>query len=148
MNINSIRMNNASFGKINWGDPKQAKKTADALIALKEANDVYGRNILKYTDVRAQLQTLSEHADTFDVKCSILDEYNKSSFEMSVSEHDTKDLLGKFERCFVIDKAKKEIDNSANTDINSFASRIINKHQINSIKRDVQNMMNQFGKTE
>ena len=148
MNISPVNKNRISFGKINWGPQEQARKTAKALISLKEANDIDGTNVLKYSDVKDQLQILSEHPDTFDVKCSILEEYSKNKFQIMVSENESKFSLGIFERYFIFDKQNKQPPELNQTDIKSFAKSFLNKHQRASIKNEVEEMMKQFGETE
>ena len=148
MNISSLNMNKPTFGKINWGSQQQAQRTAKALISLKEANDIDGSNVLKYTDVKEQLRILAEHPDTFEVKCVISEEYTKSRFQINVAENDSKISLGTFERFYIFDKERKLGSEPNHTDIKSFAKNILHKHQTVSIKKEIEDMMNQFGKVE
>lgn len=148
MKINPINMHITTFGKINWGTKEQAQRTQKALVSLKEANDITGTNVLKYSDVKEQLRVLSEHPDTFEVKCQISEEYTKSRFQIFVSENDTKLSLGTFERYFVFDKQNLLRPVPNETDIKSFAKNILHKHQNVSIKREVEEMMREFGITE
>lgn len=141
MNISPVTNTKASFGKISWGTPEKATETERALSILKEANEVHGKKHLKYKDVVNQLEILSNHPDTFEVGCSIIDGYADSAFHICVFETTgEKKLIGSFEEYYTADYKLKQ-----SKDIKSFAKKILNKHQYLSGNSPVTTLMNKLG---
>ena len=141
MNISNINSSKTSFGKISWGTPEKATETEKALNILKEANEIHGKKHLKYRDVAKQLEILSNHPDTFEVGCSIIDGYADSAFHISVFESTgEKKHIASFEEYYTADYKLKP-----SKAIKSFAKKVITKHQFISGNSPVTTFMNKLG---
>ena len=143
---NSSFNSNICFGKISWGSPETAKKTAIALETLKEANDIDGKSLLKFNDVFEQLQLLSNHPDTFKVACSLDEGYHSLNFLVNVFENESRELLVSTSECISADYIKKETSLPIKNDIKSLAKNVFNKHKSISIKAEVEALMKKLGK--
>ena len=141
MNILSTNSTKASFGKISWGTPEKATETEKALNTLKEANEVHGKKHLRYKDVVKQLEILSNHPDTFEVGCSIIDGYADSAFHMTVFETTgERKLISSFEEYYTADYKLKP-----SKKIKSFAQNVLTKHKFSSGNSPVTTLMNKLG---
>lgn len=141
MNISPVNSSKANFGKISWGTPEKAQETASALRTLKEANEIHGKKHLKYTDVVKQLEILSNHPDTFEVGCSIIDGYADSSFDINVFElTGEKKHIARFSQYYTADYKLKP-----SKEIKSFAQKVLSKHQSISGNSPVEILMNRLG---
>ena len=148
MNISPVNSSKASFGKISWGTPEKAKKSEAALIKLKETNDIDGIKMLKYNDVIEQLQILSEHPDTFQVSCSIIEGHHDASFDINVFEQKSRALISSFSEYFIADYKKSGVKIPVKNDIKSFAQNVLHKHKSEAIKQEVASTMKLLGTVE
>lgn len=132
MNISPVNSTKASFGKINWGTQSKAEKTASALMELKLANDLYGNDAVKHSDVINQLNILAQHEDTFFVSASITNTpEEKATFILNVKESDGKTPLDSFRASFLNGKENTiPLTNERfhRTIINTFAQKVISLH--------------------
>ena len=87
MNIRPVNLTKTSFGKIDWGKSDEKKTTEKALTVIKEQNDIYNKQFVKFNDIVAQLQLLANEDDTFFVKAEA-DEDN-GVFTLDIYEEDT-----------------------------------------------------------
>ena len=148
MKINSSNNISQSFGKICWGTSDRARKTEHALIKLKETNDIDGVKMLKYSDVVEQLQILSDHPDTFEIGCSIIEGHHDASFDINVHNAKTGALISSFSEYFTADYKKGGTKTPIKNDIKSFAKNVLNQHKAVSIKAEVESLMNKLGKVK
>ena len=132
MNISPVNSSKACFGKINWGTIDKAEKSATALRELKLANDLYGHDALKHSDVVEQLKILAAHEDMFSVSASIVNRPDeKGTFVLNVKDTDGVTPLDTFRASFLNGEDNTTPftnDRFHRTIINSFAQKVITLH--------------------
>ncbi|MBE7708132.1 MAG: hypothetical protein E7Z88_05435 [Cyanobacteria bacterium SIG27] len=156
MNIARTNISKINFGKISWGNSKQSAETSKALAILKERNDIYNDNEVRYSDVAKQLQILADHEDTFlvcckqaneDDLCTIGTDQNSNLFVVDVYENDGKTRLDSFARRYASPDSRVIINGRfTRSKIDEFAQNVLKYHQSAKIKSDVETLMQRLGK--
>ena len=84
---------------------------------------------------------MSNHPDTFEVGCSIIDGYADSAFHMTVFETTgERKLISSFEEYYTADYKLKP-----SKKIKSFAQNVLTKHKFSSGNSPVTTLMNKLG---
>jgi len=155
MNISPINTAKINFGKISWGNSKQSAETSKALAVLKERNDIYNDNDVRYIDVVKQLQILADHEDTFlvcckqaneDDLCTIGTDQNSNLFVIDVYENNDNTHLDRFARRYAAPDSRVIINGRfTRSKIDEFAQNVLKYHQSAKIKSDVNSLMRRLG---